>query len=58
MPEPGTVVTGSVGLARSVIEASRSAPLMRSKVRRRPTSRTLTELTVTGTGKPFVSCSS
>jgi hypothetical protein len=58
IPEPGTVVAGWVGLAISVIARVRFAPLSLSIVLRRATSRTLTDLTVTGIGKPFVNFSS
>ena len=58
IPEVGTVVAGSVGLASSVIAAPSLEPLSRSSLRPRATSRTVTELTVTGTGKPLVSSSS
>ena len=57
-PDPGTVVARSVGLARRVIEAVSPAPLSLAIVRRRATSRTATERTVTGAGKPFVTFSS
>lgn len=52
------MVAGSVGLAISVIEAVSSEPRSVSIVRRRATSRTPTEVTVTGTGNPFVNFSS
>ena len=42
----------------SEVAASSRAPDRRSMVRRRSTSRTYTEVTVTGTGKPLMRLSS
>ena len=57
-PEPGTVVAGAVGLAISVIEAVSSGPPSVVIDRCRSTSRTPTDVTLTGTGKPLVRVSS